>query len=92
MSLVSRTVQNCQQIMRALVGDGFTHQISKSALKKYITVHRGGDPRTIKNCLRNLKTLGYLTQVNVGVFKVELARVEGLLEKAIRDGGQKRLV
>jgi len=92
MSLVSRTVQNCQQIMRALVGDGFTHQISKSVLKKYITVFRGGDPRTIKNCIGNLTTLEYLTQVNASVFRVELSKVNGLLEKAIRDGGQKRLV
>lgn len=92
MSLVSRTVQNCQQIMRALVEDGFTHQIGKSALKKYITVHRGGDPRTIKNCTENLKTLGYLTQVNASVFDIKLAKVEGLLEKAIKDGGQKKLV
>jgi len=90
--MVSRTVQNCQQIMRALVHDGFTHQISKSALKKYITVHRGGDPRTIKNYIDNLTTLEYLTQVNPSIFKIELARVDGLLEKAIKDGGQKKLV
>jgi len=90
--MVSRTVQNCQQIMRALVQDGFTHQVSKSVLKRYITLHRGGDPRTIKNCTENLKTLAYLTQVNASVFRVELSKVNGLLEKAIRDGGQKRLV
>jgi hypothetical protein len=90
--MVSRTVQNCQQIMRALVGDGFTHQISKWELKKYITVFRGGDPRTIKNCIRNLMTLEYLSQVNVSVFRIELAKVNGLLEKAIKDGGQKKLV
>lgn len=90
--MVSRTVQNCQQIMRALVHDGFTHQISKSILKKYITVHRGGDPRTIKNTINNLATLEYLIQVNASVFQVDLTKVNGLLEKAIKDGGQKRLV
>ena len=90
--MVSRTVQNCQQIMNAIVTDGFTHQIGMSALKKYIMVHRGGDPRTIKNCMENLKVLGYLKQVNASVFSVELSMVEGLLEKAIKDGGQKKLV
>ena len=90
--MVSRTVQNCQQIMRAIVHDGFTHQIGMSALKEYIRVYRGGDPRTIKNAIDNLTTLEYLTRVNASVFSVELAKVNGLLEKAIKDGGQKRLV
>jgi len=90
--MVSRTVQNCQQIMRALVHAGFTHQISKSALKDFIRVYRGGDPRTFKNCIDNLRGLKYLTQVNANVFRIELARVDGLLEKAIKDGGQKKLV
>lgn len=92
MILVSRTVQNCQQIMRAMVNSGVTNQISKSSLEKFITVFRGGDPRTIRNCIRNLKTLEYVTQVNPSVFKVNLAKVNGLLEKAIKDGGQKRLL
>ena len=74
------------------MGDGFTHQVSMFALKKYITVFRGGDPRTIKNCIRNLTTLEYLSSVNPSVFQVNLSKVEGLLEKAIKDGGQKRLV
>jgi len=90
--MVSRTVQNCQQIMRALVNDDFTHQVGIGTLKKYITVHRGGDPRTIKNCISNLTTLEYLKQVNPSVFKVNLSRVNGLLEQAVREGGQKKLL
>jgi len=42
--------------------------------------------------MANLEDFGFLKRVNVCVFKIELGRVEGALELAVKEGGQKKLL
>ena len=71
---------------------GFTDKVSRSVLHKLIKREHGGDPRTLRNWMANLEDFGFLKRVNVCVFKIELGRVEGALELAVKEGGQKKLL
>ena len=88
----SRSVQACEQIMRRLVKAGYTQQVSDTTLEKVIMVVRGGDPRTVKNWTNTLRALEYISPVGVRLFKLNVVKVQGLLELAVEIKGQKKLV
>lgn len=90
--MVSKVVQDCEEIMRQLVKGGFSNQVSKRSLELAITIVRGGDPRTIKNWTRNLVRLDYLKQMNASVFQMNLVKVNGLVEMVVRERGQRKLL
>jgi len=69
--MVSRTVRACEELMTALAQANFTNQVTLTELTKVIIVKRGGDPRTVKNWLRNLSLLGYVKRQSVNVFKLD---------------------
>jgi len=88
----SRTVQGCEEILDEIVREGFTNQIDWQALKVIIKRVKGGDPRTLTNWRNNLFDLGYIECVHPLLFKVNLAKCPGALEKAVKSVGQKKLM
>jgi hypothetical protein len=88
----NRTVQGCEEIINEMVQEGFTNQINWHALKIIIKKVKGGDPRTVANWRNNLFDLGYLEQPLPGLYKVNLLKCPGVLEKAVTsDVKQKKL-
>ena len=90
--MVSKAVRVCEEVMRRLVKSGFTNQVSRKPLEMAITLLRGGDPRTVKNWIRTLTLLEYLSQINASVFQMNLVKVQGLVEMVVREGGQRKLL
>ena len=90
--MVSKVIQDCEEIMRQLVKSGFTNQVSKGSLEDTIRVIRGGDPRTLQNWTRNLIRLEYVKQINPSVFQMNLTKVNGLVEMVVRERGQRKLL
>jgi hypothetical protein len=89
--MVSRTVQGCEELMTALAKANFTNQVTLTELTKVITVKRGGDPRTVKNWLRNLSLLGYVKRQSINVFKLDFSRCPEALGLLVKSGQKKLL-
>jgi len=68
---------------------GFTYQITRKELKKFIMLKRGGDPRTFRNWLTNLILLEFLEPFNANVFKVNLERCPEALVLGVKEGQKK---
>jgi len=88
----SRTVLGCEEIINQAVEEGFTNQIDWRSLARIIREVKGGDPRTLKNWRTNLFELGYIEQPAPLIFKLNLAKCEGAIEKAVKSVGQKKLM
>jgi len=89
----SRTVQGCEEILDEMIRQNFTNRIGWQALKVIIKQVKGGDPRTLKNWRNNLLDLGYIECLSPLLFKVNLTRYPGALEKAVKgDVKQKKLM
>lgn len=89
---MNKTVRVCEEIMKQLVKAGFTNQVSKKSLEVAITLIRGGDPRTIKNWVRILTLLEYISPLNANVFQMNLTKVHGLIEMVVKERGQRKLL
>lgn len=87
----SHTVKVCEEIMQTIAQTGFTNQISRKELEKIITIKRGGDPRTLRNWIKNLVLLEYLERQSNVIFKVNLTRCPEALRMVIKQGQKKLL-
>jgi len=88
----SRTVQGCEEILDEIVREGFTSQINWDSLRVIIKRVKGGDPRTLVNWRNNLFDLGYIERIHPFLFKVNLTKCPGAIEKAVKSVGQKKLM
>ena len=87
----SRTYQHCTEIVTHLVEKGYTYQVSFHELRKAIILLRGGDPRTVRTWMQNLVLLGFIVKMNPNVFKLNIDKCPGALERIVIKG-QKRLL
>ena len=85
----SQGYQICVEIIKTIVQAGFTYQITRKELKKFIMVKRGGDPRTFRNWLNNLVLIEFLEPINANVFKVNLERCPEALALGVKEGQKK---
>jgi hypothetical protein len=88
----SRTVLGCEEILEEIIREGFMNQINWFSLRIIIKRVKGGDPRTLKNWRNNLLDLGYIECTHSELFKVNLTRYSGALEKVVKSVGQKKLM
>jgi len=88
---VSKTVEGCQEIMKILAEQGFTNSVSVGELRRIIILLRGGDPRTFKNWVSNLKVLGYLKVKNVNVFMLNFSHCPEALTYLVKPSQKKLL-
>jgi len=85
----SKTVEVCNAIMRFLVEQGFTNQVTVKEVEKAIVYVRGPDKRTLENWKRALEMLGYLNKKSPFVYEMNLLKVPELLTEAVK-GHQKQ--
>ena len=86
-----KTIEVCQEIMKAIIEKGFTNQIHKRELEKVIIVLRGVDKRTIKNWVRTLEVMEFIKPLNPLVFELNFKKCPELLNRLI-ENGQKKLM
>jgi len=89
---MSRIYHICYDITTSIVKAGFLEEISLNEISKILRLKRGGDPRTIRNWLRNLTSLGFLIPRNRSVFKINFERYPELLPMALKGDSQKKLL
>ena len=81
----------CEQILTALVKQGYTYQISRQELTKTIMLIRGADERTIKKWIKVLETFNYIIPIATNIYQLNLQKTPQLLNEIIQQG-QKRLL
>jgi len=77
--------------MHFLAERDFTNQASTETLEIAIKATRGGDPRTVKNWLRNLQDFGFIKTTNVNVWSLHFKETPELLSVIVKRG-QKKLM
>ena len=86
---MSRVYENCREIMEAIIKSDFRISISLRELEKVIRLKRGGDPRTIRNWIRNLTALGFLKRTNRSVFSVNYEAHPEMITLGVKVGQSK---
>lgn len=87
----SQAYRFCVDIMRFLAERDFTNQATTETLEIAIKAMRGGDPRTVKNWLKNLTDFGFIKLDNVNVWSLNFSRVPEILNLIVKRG-QKKLM
>ena len=75
--------------MEAIITSNFKRAISLSELQKIIILKRGGDPRTIRNWIRNLTALEFLKRSNSSVFTVNYEAHPEMITLGVKVGQSK---
>lgn len=89
---MSKVYESCHDITLNIVKAGFLKEISLRELQKIIRLKRGGDPRTIRNWIRNLTSLEFLLSKNSSVFEINFSKYPELLPMALKGSSQKKLL
>ena len=77
--------------MKCVAERGLTNQVHQKVLVVIITQVIGGDPRTLKNWIRNLERLGFIRKTNPFLYQMNVKEVPELLNIVVKSG-QKRLL
>ena len=85
----SKTRESCEEILSHLTDEGFTNHVSYFSLVEAITLIRGGDPRTIRTWIKNLRILGFIEPAEPRGFKLNLAKAPDAPKKNNECSGSK---
>ena len=90
---MSKVYEICKEIMKAIIEAGCVKEVSRREVRTVIILKRGGDPRTIRNWIKNLLTLGFLNRRAGGsVFCINYERYPELLTLTLKGDSQKKLM
>jgi len=87
----SKVLEYCTEIIKHLVENGYTNQVSKKELERIIKLFRGIDKRTVKTWMDALLEFEFIEYVNPCVVRLNLSKCPELLNLAIMEG-QKKLI
>jgi hypothetical protein len=88
---ILKAMQKCKEIVKEAILRGYVNQIHRKELENIICLKCGIDKRTIQNWIRALTTLGFISEINPNVFKINLNIDSELLSLAIKNGQKKLL-